>query len=877
MSEVQRRPRCRHRTLNCQQIAVGVFVLMTCFQLTSAAPTTTTLSPFLSSSTEVAVEKSTPTIQIALVNADDSRQQSPQSAENSNMKNPIFTTSSPASSDDKVDLLNGKQAATTVSDVTTDNRILIESTESSQHHQHEDATTNVNNVYDEDKNIQQIMTTTIEKPIKLDADNFAIMDEERDANGGVGDKKMRMKESKKKAFKADKKLKLKQKISPDPINHVPATNEPPSNAVVTATAAADVESLLLTTESDSNSDKSTFTAANIRDEVATATSPSLYSPYPTSIKTAPTTIKSTTRTTIKSSDIETATLPFTTMAAASSTKQQENINETTNVKSHQQERNDNVIVLNTNNSGLIVVDIMDSFGAASQSNATETIEIKMDLIDDGSEEAATSTTSKDDIFLTTLELTSSPVAAATTINPTKTAELSSMKSPTTTTTTTIDDGSKSIRIDLDVTTTGANSTPNDDIILINVNTPETLTTPPQIIKWNQVKNGDVNGNIKITFDNVDLPNQNVNVSIENGELVIDSIDIGMLNRAEEALKRKISSSTSLENKSNNNKKSQSDSLEIELIEDDSEINSRRISTQIPHNADDDEKPSNVFQATTIHFDIPKHDRSKKIELSNSGGGGGGENEDGIKIKTTDKDSDTIFYMSNAEVKVIESIPTASPASQSSSDSKNMKNKKYRPAVFEEDVIVDVPSKNRSNGQTQGDKYEEDIILSPLTSPFDPKDINYIGEAFLDVEESQNGVGFSENRHIIPLTSDVVIQPAQLRDFPSPNGIPIIGEIPPQIELEEMVFSDDYENKQMSNLRLEEYFLNSRLVKNSLEADVPKETILDTRNITFYPMNRTHITINTIINGTNMTTISSSLANGTAFLIEKESEEIENAG
>lgn len=985
----QCRPKCRHRlVLNCQQIAnvVGLFLLMTCFSLTSTAPTT--------SSTTKATINGTPKIQIALVDVDDTT---------SNLKNPIFTTSSsPVSSvssgevdfftkqnlkHDEVTTTTPKMTMTTtseVSDVTTDNRILIESTLSQV------LTTTVNNVDDvvnveENKKIQNIQqiststTTTIEKPIKLDADNFAIMDEERDAsstpngNGGNIEKKMKMKEkeistsSKKKALKADKKLKLKQqKISLDSINHptiVPTTNEP-SETVTEADVVHDLKSITtqaipeltsmktpLTTKTDLNSDKSTFTAVTTKDDVdvgmskseeieTTTTTTQSYSPYPTSIKTAPTTIKSTTRTTIKSSEMESTTLPFTTMAATESSSSYQpvtalNINETTKVEQQKeqkqrdsdsahllnqqehheqkkQQRNDNVIVLNTNNSGLIVVDIMDNFGALQNNNATEeTIEIKMDLIDDvessssSSGSSSSSTTSKDDIFLTTLELTSSAAATinpstttTTVIIPTETATSSSQNNPNPTT---IDDGSKSaVRIDLDVTTTGgANSTPNDDIILINVNSESQQVTPAdssqqpsQIIKWNQVKNGDVNGNIKITFDNVDLPNQNVNVSIENGELVIDSIDIGMLNRAEEVLKKTFVTPSSSNN--NNNSMKKSDSLEIELIEDDSDqkeiSNKMTSSTSIPTISNvDDEKTSNTFQATTIHFDIPKqHDHSNsktKIELNGGDIGSGNENEDGIKIKTTDKDSDTIFYMSNAEVKVIESIPTASPTIQNTNDKSknNNKNKKYRPTMFEEDVIVDVPAQKNRSGPTssQGDKYEEDIILSPLTSPFDPKDINYIGEAFLDVEESQNGVGFSENRHIIPLTSDVVIQPAQLRDFPPPNGIPIMGEIPPQIELEEMVFSDDYENKQMSNLRLEEYFLNSRpnyLSKNSLEADVPKETILDMRNITFLP-NKTHILINTIntINGTNMTTISSSLANGTAFLIEKESDEIENAG
>jgi hypothetical protein len=190
-----------------------------------------------------------------------------------------------------------------------------------------------------------------------------------------------------------------------------------------------------------------------------------------------------------------------------------------------------------------------------------------------------------------------------------------------------------------------------------------------------------------------------------------------------------------------------------------------------------------------------------------------------------------------------------------------------------------------------DKYEEDIVLSPLTSDFDPKDINYIGEAFLDVEESANGAGISENHHIIPLTSDVVVQPIELKNMPN---VPIIGE-PPSIELAEMMFSDDYDsgngNKQQqqlpqhSNFRIEEtsaFILNNRLVKNELQADVPRDLILDTSNSTILSAvalapNKTHISVNTVINGTNMTTLASPLENVTTPVILDTEEMADNSG
>lgn len=729
----------------------------------------------------------------------------------------------------------------------------------------------------------QSVATTIEMPIKPDADNMKIMEKVRDfplSTSGVmkeneGVKKAKFKESKKKALKAhggnDKKQKLKQKLFSD-INHSsdPINEEPPPLAQLTTETAREAQ-------------------------IQTTTHEPTVS---TSIKTAPTTIKSTTLTTIKSFRLKSDTTQSLSSNQIFSTEPSLNFIEsrpeiestqttwsplepsvTANEQPSEQHNRsgDKVIVLNTNSSGLIVVDFLENFGSENATN-TETFEIKMDLIDETttmddnrkaqeSEQAqvvsdailkSPESTIKDDIFLTTIEST-------TTVDSSNAWKTHS-------------------------------TTINDDIILINENNESTTTQSTTLIKWKEVKSDEGNGNIKITFDNIDLQNQNVNVSIENGELVIDSIDISVLNKAEEELKKKQKMNVS----SDNGKLNKTDSLEIILIEDDSHQEAKHnnrdnlsendesnlatpttTSHDKPVNNDDsssnsDEKETKInesngeeFLTTTIHFDLPtmKHDRLDKFEMGRS------DEEDGIKIKTTDKDSDTIFYISNTEVKVIESIPTSSP---NVSHERN-----YYPAIYEEDVIVDLPRKNRTSGATSSlsasDKYEEDIVLSPLTSDFDPKDINYIGEAFLDVEESQNSGVLSENHHIIPLTSDVVIQPVQLRDMSS-IGIPIIGELPPQIELDEMVFSDDYDNKQQTNFRVEEYypnFLSNRLVKNQLDVDVPKEIIFDSKNNTVLFPNRTHISINTMINGTNSTALSSSLTNVTSNL--GESEENENSG
>lgn len=594
-----------------------------------------------------------------------------------------------------------------------------------------------------------------------------------------------------------------------------------------------------------NKKKAQYTMENKKQKLKlkVVESTTMSSIFSTSIKTAPTTIKSTTLTTTKSFEMENDE-----MTTEAATKEKllmqlnsmvpttsEVIPETTTTTTN--ESHDKIIILNSDTSGLIVVDIMENFGKANISlNNTEgeAFEIKMDLIEDTTDitnnesninqivNGMQKTVMKDDIFMTA-------------------ATLSSIITGN-------DDENVNGRIE--------STTKNDDIILINESTSAPIIDIPTKIKWNAVKNVNDDGNIKIMFDNINLPSQHVNVSIENGELMIDNIDISILNKAEEEYQR-------LKNLSDfkDDKSSKSDSLEIILIEDLESLYSTTIESSttkvltIGSGGNDEQISHHNSFPTTIQFELPnKVKHNNKMEMDGSA-------EDEIKIKTTNKDSDTIFYISNTEVKVIESMPTALPEKSH-----------YYPAIYEEDVIVDFPDKNHSTMNLTPDKYEEDIVLSPLTSDFDPKDINYIGEAFLDVEESQNGQGSFESHHIIPLTSDVVIQPVSLQDSP-PVGVPIIGEVPPQIELEEMVFNDDYDSssKQTSNFHFEEYypnFLGNRLVKNQLTADVPKELISDPRNGTFI-VNRTHTSINTVINGTNVTTLSSPFSNSTAYLLEND--------
>lgn len=585
---------------------------------------------------------------------------------------------------------------------------------------------------------------------------------------GIEAKKGRTKEDKKKALKAqhqsDKKIKPKQKLFAD-INY----------STKASTALPHEERMDATTD-------------EMHDTTVTIS---------TSIKTAPTTIKSTTLTT--------KTMHTTSqMTPAGDREMITEVTATTIVKE------DSVIVLNnSSNEGLIIVDVIENFGNFSRPPTENSIEIKMDLLDDPD----STELNKDEIFTTTIE---TPLSSATAV-----VSLSSVK-----------------------------QTSSDDIILINEGT---TSAHHSSIKWNEMGRSD---DIKITFDNIEIPHQNINVSIENGELIIDSIDISVLNRVEEDIRKR----------ANETSKASNNSLEIVLVED-----NENCSTSIDNSHITEQSP------TTIHFEI----LPKKIEMNGNG--------DDIKIKTTDKDSDTIFYISNTEVKVIESIPTSSP--NEAADATQVR----KPTIYEEDVIVDLP-KEKSKIETpssQRDKYEEDIVLSPLTNDFDPKDINYIGEAFLDVEQSANG--FTENRHIIPLTSDVVIQPIEFKDLPN---VPIIGE-PPSIELAEMMFSDDYDsqgggsssssgisniNRKQVNFREGDYppLLFNRLQKNELLADVPRELILDTSNSTILSAiavvpNKTHISVNTMINGTNMTTIASPLSNVTDAIVLETEEMVENTG
>lgn len=212
-----------------------------------------------------------------------------------------------------------------------------------------------------------------------------------------------------------------------------------------------------------------------------------------------------------------------------------------------------------------------------------------------------------------------------------------------------------------------------------------------------------------------------------------------------------------------------------------------------------------------------------------------------KESTIERDSDTIFYISNTEVKVVESsVPTPN----------TKQDNQFFPALYEEDVLIDFHSKNNSGwnglgavlgGEGAGnsgpaDKYEEDIILSPMKNNFDPTKMNdddneedtlnlgYVGESFMDVKDSEeNGGGAGDSA----ISSNVIIEPVIISDVQSQSiGVPIIGELPPQIDLQDL---QDYKSDTMQ-LNQTENTITSHLLPHvgdnlqkmqQLSAELPK--------------------------------------------------------
>ncbi|XP_068158834.1 uncharacterized protein [Drosophila tropicalis] len=172
-----------------------------------------------------------------------------------------------------------------------------------------------------------------------------------------------------------------------------------------------------------------------------------------------------------------------------------------------------------------------------------------------------------------------------------------------------------------------------------------------------------------------------------------------------------------------------------------------------------------------------------------------------KPSAIDRDSDTIFYISNTEVKVGESLPTVSSAGSTLEQQQQQQRKmQLENQFFPANYMME-----RTSVATP--RYEEDIILSPLHhnaadtlkifrsgsnsgntgDGAPPLDVTYVGESVIEVEQQSPAARQSTTMRSLPSSSaplpDIIIQPAVLPDLAI--GVPVIGELPPQIELKEI--------------------------------------------------------------------------------------------
>lgn len=192
--------------------------------------------------------------------------------------------------------------------------------------------------------------------------------------------------------------------------------------------------------------------------------------------------------------------------------------------------------------------------------------------------------------------------------------------------------------------------------------------------------------------------------------------------------------------------------------------------------------------------------------------------------TIDRDSDTIFYISNTEVKVGESLPTTNTnyeqQQQKQQQQQKLRKTKLENQFFPANYLASThPNAARTDEHLapQHIRYEEDIILSPISNTADslkifrsqgdgapPLDVTYVGESLMEVEQSSGG-GSSSSTTVSTAfatsapsqTADVIIQPAILPEMSI--GVPVIGELPPQIELKEIDFMPDEANQQHSGI------------------------------------------------------------------------------
>lgn len=166
----------------------------------------------------------------------------------------------------------------------------------------------------------------------------------------------------------------------------------------------------------------------------------------------------------------------------------------------------------------------------------------------------------------------------------------------------------------------------------------------------------------------------------------------------------------------------------------------------------------------------------------------------------DRDSDTIFYISNTEVKVGESLPAA----KNTNEERKLKlESQFFPANYMASTHPSLNNNEDANPHPNHHLYEEDIILSPNRNqadalkiyrnnnePSPPLDVTYVGESIIEVEQSPDAVATTtyapDQVHIVATPQpDIIIQPAILPEISI--GVPVIGELPPQIELKEIDF------------------------------------------------------------------------------------------
>uniref|UniRef100_A0A1A9VJF6 Uncharacterized protein n=1 Tax=Glossina austeni TaxID=7395 RepID=A0A1A9VJF6_GLOAU len=210
----------------------------------------------------------------------------------------------------------------------------------------------------------------------------------------------------------------------------------------------------------------------------------------------------------------------------------------------------------------------------------------------------------------------------------------------------------------------------------------------------------------------------------------------------------------------------------------------------------------------------------------------------------DRDSDTIFYISNTEVKVGESLPTGKTPYEQQQERKTKLENQFFPVNYMASTHPNIHNGEEETFQPHH-LYEEDIILSPRRNQADslkiyrnqneaapPLDVTYVGESIIEVEQSPDitATTILVPEQILTQRPDIIIQPAILPEISI--GVPVIGELPPQIELKEIDFmpneaqehrSGVYENENSININyVDENAMNTngndedRLVESSIQ-------------------------------------------------------------